>query len=224
MDRHSGGAAPGSAPAVAMTYEAGAVAPVRRPWDIFCPITITTAEARRGTTRTLYFHQSDGRLVMVPVTVPAGLGSGMLLTLAGCGGPDPWGRTRGDLLIPIDIVPEQQLEWWGNDARLCVKVTRAELRHGKQVRVDDPLLGYLTFTLAPGSADGARLHWKGRGRGTPPGDLHVRLECLDPAPPSVEADAAAPEPQAWRSAALALVAAIVGVAGLAIGALLLLAR
>jgi hypothetical protein len=224
VDRQYGGnAAPNQIAAVAVAAEARDGAPVRRLWDIFIPVTITTAEARRGTTRTLYFHGTDGQLTTVPVVIPAGLNSGTLITLAGCGGIDPWGQTRGDLLIPVRLVPEYRLEWWGSDARLYVKLTSRELHDGKQVLLDDPALGAVAFTVAPGSADGARLHWKGRGRGAPAGDLHVQLECLDPLPALVTA-AAAPSstPKPWLWLVPILLVATIGVAGLVIGAQLLL--
>jgi hypothetical protein len=222
VDRQYGNAAPEHAPAVTVAAAHGG-ATVRRPWDVSIPVTITAAEARRGTTRTLYFHGTDGEPITVPVVIPAGLGSGTLLTLAGCGGIDPWGRARGDLLIPVQLVPEYRLEWWGYDARLYVKLSSRELQEGKQVLVDDPALGPVAFTVAPGSADGARMLWKGRGRGTPAGDLHVQLECLDPVPAIVTAAAApSPAPMPWLWPALILIVAIIGVVGLVIGPQLLL--
>jgi hypothetical protein len=183
------------------------LAPARRPWDVLHPIAVTPAEARLGATRTLYFHQADGRVATVSVSVPAGLSVGTLVTVAGQGAPDPWGRGRGDLLVPVSVVPEQRLEWWGNDARLFVKLTSRDLAEGKQVVVDEPAIGPLSFSVPPGSADGDQLHWKGRGRGRPAGDLYVRLECLDPVPAIVARAAEPPDPaprlRLWALLALA---------------------
>lgn len=219
--------APGLTPVIITPDQAPAQEAPRRPWDIVRPIVVTLAEAVRGTTRTLYFFQADGTLVTVPVRIPAGLSSGALLKIAGCGGVDPWGRSRGDLYVPVSLVPGQRLEWWGSDARLFLKLSSRELAEGAHVTIDQPGIGALALTVPPGTRDGTCLHWSGRGRGNPPGDLYVQLECLDPIPSIATAAASKTAPQkgrAWLWVALAMVVALVAIVALTLAAAVIAGR
>jgi len=81
----------------------GYAAMARDGYDATYCITITAAEAQIGTTRTLSFHQPDGRPYDVTVPIPPGRRHGDRLRLAGAGGPSVDGMRRGDLIVELII-------------------------------------------------------------------------------------------------------------------------
>jgi DnaJ-class molecular chaperone len=79
------------------------MAMARDGYDATCQITLTMAEACRGTTRSISFHQPDGQPYEITVPIPPGCRHGDRIRLAGRGGPSMDGMRRGDLLVELII-------------------------------------------------------------------------------------------------------------------------
>ena len=124
-----------------------------------------------GATRRI---EIDGRAL--DVKIPAGIGAGQSIRLAGQGGQ---GR---DLMLEIAYLPHPRFEVDGRDVihRLALAPWQAAL--GAQV--DVPTLGgSVSLRIPPASDSGRRLRLRGRGLpGDPPGDQYVVVEVRAPRP------------------------------------------
>jgi curved DNA-binding protein len=88
-----GHAARGAAPAHAPSRYDG--------HDVEYRVTITAAEARRGTRREASFHRPDGTPYCIAIEIPPGTIDGTQIRLAGHGGPGLHGGRRGDLCVRV---------------------------------------------------------------------------------------------------------------------------
>lgn len=109
------------------------------------------------------------------VRIPAGIGAGQHIRLAGQGGG---GR---DLLLEIGYLAHPQFELDGRDVSYRLRLMPWEAALGAERAV--PTLGGSVSLRVPADSDsGRRLRLRGRGLpGTPPGDQHVILEVQAPA-------------------------------------------
>ncbi|MCP4674037.1 MAG: molecular chaperone DnaJ [Deltaproteobacteria bacterium] len=98
----------------------------------------------------------------VTATVPAGVGTGMRLRLAGEGEHPESGGEPGDLYIFIEVEPDDQFERRGDDLHCSVTVPYTQAILGKKVEVD--LLGELVrVELQPGTQPGDQIRIDGKG-------------------------------------------------------------
>jgi len=111
------------------------------------------------------------------VTIPAGVGDGARVRVAGKGGVGP-GGVPGDLYFVVKVRPHPVLTREGQDLFIDVPITVSEAVLGATITVPTPQ-GPVQLKVPAGSQSGRRLRLRGRGapdpKGGPPGDLYVRL-------------------------------------------------
>lgn len=116
------------------------------------------------------------------VKIPAGVGTGARVRVAGKGGVGANGKP-GDLYFIIKVRPHPLLTRDGKDLQLDVPVTVGEAILGGTITVPTPA-GKVQLRIPPGSQSGQRLRLKGRGAADPkggePGDLYARLQVQVP--------------------------------------------
>jgi DnaJ-class molecular chaperone len=144
--------------------------------DVTGTVTISLAEAAKGTSRRV--HLPTGK--EVDVRIPAGLSEGQTIRLKGQGMPGP-GKSAGDALITVSIAPHPLFKREGNDLRLDLPVALYEAVLGAKVRVPT-LDGAVNFAI-PAGTNGGRV-FRLRGKGFPAkdgtGDLFVTVRLLLP--------------------------------------------
>lgn len=124
------------------------------------------------------FHGGPQRITLngrtYDVRIPAGIGVGQSIRLAGRG-PD-----GGDVMLEVALAPHPRFEVEGRDVigRLPLMPWQAAL--GDSVPVET-LGGTVTMRVPAGASGGQRLRLKGRGLpGAIPGDHYVRIEIQAP--------------------------------------------
>lgn len=112
------------------------------------------------------------------VKIPAGVGDGARVRVAGKGGVGAKGRASGDLYFVVSVRPHPLLRREGKDLTMEVPVTIGEAMLGATIAVPTPS-GRLQLKVPKGSQSGQRMRLKGRGvpdpKGGEAGDLYVRL-------------------------------------------------
>ncbi|HYO11406.1 MAG TPA: J domain-containing protein, partial [Tepidisphaeraceae bacterium] len=137
--------------------------------DVEHPVTLTFAQAARGTTLPLQINR-DGRLETIDIKIPAGVKDGSRVRIKGKGQDAP-GAESGDLFIVTTVHPHPYYRRDGLDILMDVPVSLYEALLG--TKVDVPTLeGSVTLSIPPGTASHAKLRIKGRGihRGEEKGD------------------------------------------------------
>lgn len=124
----------------------------------------------------------EGITVSIPqggkVRIPAGVGDGARIKVAGRGAPGPNGGPRGDLYVRVEVEPHP-IFTRGKDGDLIVNlpVTFTEAALGAKVEVPT-LDGSVTVKVPAGTPNGKTLRVRGRGAPKPrggAGDLLVRV-------------------------------------------------
>jgi molecular chaperone DnaJ len=119
------------------------------------------------------------KLEKLNVKIPAGVGDGSRIRLAGKGGAGRGGAPPGDLYIVTKVRPHPRLERREQDLYLQVPVTIGEAMHGASIDVPTPD-GAVKLKVPPGSQSGAKLRLRGKGvpamKGGSRGDLYVVLQ------------------------------------------------
>jgi DnaJ-class molecular chaperone len=138
-------------------------------------VTISLAEAAKGTTRRVYLPTGKE----VEVKIPAGLADGQTIRLKGQGLPGP-GGVVGDGLITVSIAPHPLFERDGANLRLNLPITLYEAVLGGKVRVPT-LDGAVELAVPPGTSSGRTFRVKGKGMpGKGGGDLYVTVRIVLP--------------------------------------------
>ena len=125
--------------------------------DVTATVTITLAEAAKGTKRRVQLP--TGR--EVEVKIPAGLAEGQQIRLKGQGVAGARGRA-GDVLITVTVAAHPVFERAGADLRLELPVTLYEAVLGGKVRVPT-LDGAVELAIPPGTSAGRTFRLKGKG-------------------------------------------------------------
>jgi DnaJ-class molecular chaperone len=125
--------------------------------DVTATVTITLAEAAKGTKRRVQLP--TGR--EVEVKIPAGLAEGQQIRLKGQGVAGARGRP-GDVLITVTVAAHPVFERSGADLRLELPVTLYEAVLGGKVRVPT-LDGAVELAIPPGTSAGRTFRLKGKG-------------------------------------------------------------
>jgi DnaJ-class molecular chaperone len=129
--------------------------------DLTATVTITLAEAAKGTRRRVQLPTGKE----VEVKIPAGLAEGQQIRLKGQGvaGAAAGARGRpGDVLITVSIAPHPLFERSGADLRLELPVTLYEAVLGGKVRVPT-LDGAVELAIPAGTNAGRTFRLKGKG-------------------------------------------------------------
>jgi DnaJ-class molecular chaperone len=147
--------------------------------DVEHPVTLTFAQAARGTTLPLQINR-DGRLETIEVKVPAGVRDGSRIRIKGRGQQSA-GGDAGDLYIVTQIHPHPYFRRDGLDILLDLPISMYEALLGTKVEVPT-LDGPVTLTIPPGTGSHAKLRIKGRGieRGEEKGDQLVVTKVIVP--------------------------------------------
>ncbi len=146
---------------------------VPRGQDVHSEISVTFMEAIKGVTRLIQLP--DGKKIRVKV--PAGIENGGKIRLAGQGQPGIFGGEVGDLIIKVNIMPDQNFERKGNDIYTSVTIPFTDAILGTKVNVKT-LSKTVSLSVPPGTQPGAKLRLKGQGLsvGNETGDLFVEIK------------------------------------------------
>jgi len=146
----------------------------------------TGRQGRRACTRCGGTGSVEAREKLT-VKIPAGVGDGARVRVAGKGGAGVSGGRAGDLYFVVKVRPHPLLARDGKDLTVEVPVTIGEAMYGATITVPTPLGGRVQLKVPRGSQGGQRLRLKGRGvpdlKGGEAGDLYVRLMVQVPVPP-----------------------------------------
>lgn len=127
------------------------------------------------------------------VKIPAGVGDGSQIRLAGQGGPGQHGGRPGDLFLKVRLAEHPLLRRDGRDLSLDLPVTVPEAVDGAEVTLPT-FEGPVRFRVPPGSQSGKRIRLKGKGlpdlRGGARGDLYAVVRIVLPEPSEKLAKAA----------------------------------
>jgi len=140
--------------------------------DLTATLNISFMEAVNGTTRTLRISQTNKKLA---VKIPAGIESGEKIRLARQGLVSHSGGQNGDLIITVQVMPDQNFERKGNDIYTSVNITFKEAILGTQKEVAT-LTKKVMLRIPAGTQPGTRMRLKGQGLAVGSrGDLYVTI-------------------------------------------------
>jgi curved DNA-binding protein len=137
---------------------------------------VTVEEAFAGTKRRVMLNDG-GRARSIDVQIPAGVGDGQSLRIAGTGG-------RASLIFRIRVRPHPLYLLQGKDVQIELPLAPWEAALGAKVAVPT-LGGTVELTVPPGAQSGQKLRL--RGRGFPGGDQIVIIKLVTPAAESAQA-------------------------------------
>ena len=147
--------------------------------DIEHPVTLTFAQAARGTMLPLQINR-DGKMETIEVKIPAGVKDGSRVRIKGRGqfsNGEP-----GDLYIVTKVHPHPYFRRESDlDIAVDLPISMYEAILGAKVEVPT-LDGPVTVTIPPGTSSGAKLRIRGRGieRSGQPGDQFVVIRIIVP--------------------------------------------
>lgn len=141
--------------------------------DVHSEISVTFMEAIKGTSRLIQLP--DGKKIRVKI--PAGIENAGKIRLAGQGHPGIFGSEAGDLIITVNVMPDQNFDRKGNDIYTSVTIPFTDAILGTKVNVKT-LSKTVSLTIPPGTQPGAKLRLKGQGLavGSTQGDLFVEIK------------------------------------------------
>src|SRR5439155_8973310 len=128
--------------------------------DVEYPVTLTFAQAARGTTLPLQIDRGNGQRETIEIKIPAGVKDGSRVRIKGKG--EPGAGEPGDLYIITAVHPHPYFRREGLDILIDVPISLYEALRGTKVEVPT-LDGPVTLTIPPGTSSGAKLRIKGRG-------------------------------------------------------------
>jgi len=120
---------------------------------------------------------------VIPISIPAGLASGMQLSMTGKGNAARRGGINGDLIVVIDEEPHDELIREGNDLIYNLFISIPDAILGSNVEVPT-LEGKVRIKIDPGTQGGKILRLRGKGlpdvNGYGKGDLLVNVNVWVP--------------------------------------------
>ena len=138
-------------------------------FDVEAPITVSLAEAYRGTSRTV--ELPGGR--RVEVKVPAGVKEGTVLRVPG-------------LRATVQIAPDPVFTREGQDLRVAVPVPLHVALRGGEVAAPTLKGGQVKFNVPPETQNGTKIRLRGLGmpdtKGGPTGDMYAEVRVQLPVP------------------------------------------
>jgi len=138
-------------------------------FDVEAPITVSLAEAYRGTSRTV--ELPGGR--RVEVKVPAGVREGTVLRVPG-------------LRATVQIAPDPVFTREGQDLRVAVPVPLHVALRGGEVAAPTLKGGQVKFNVPPETQNGTKIRLRGLGmpdtKGGPTGDMYAEVRVQLPVP------------------------------------------
>lgn len=146
--------------------------------DLNASLSLDFAEAVRGATTELTLSGDTARAGRsISVRIPAGVGDGQRIKLAGKGEPGFNGAPPGDLYVTVEVQPHPVFGRQGRNLTVAVPVTFAQAALGAEISVPTFEGEPVTLRLPAGSQPGQVLRVRGRGVKTPrgTGDLLVTV-------------------------------------------------
>ncbi|MFH1372655.1 MAG: DnaJ C-terminal domain-containing protein [bacterium] len=145
--------------------------------DLTTTLSVSFMEAVNGAKRKLRIPQTGKAL---SVKIPRGIDNGGRIRLAGQGMPGPKGAPgaqNGDLIITVQVMPDQNFERKGNDIYTTVTISFKQAILGCKVNVKT-LTKQVALTVPPGTQPGTTMRLKGQGLAVSgsPGDLYVEIK------------------------------------------------
>lgn len=125
--------------------------------DFQSETTITLEEAFHGTTRLLQLENNKLRIKLKPGTY-----DGLVIKLAGKGGPGRNGGPAGDLYITIHVMPHAQYRREGDNLHQTISTDLFNAVLGGKQEVDT-LTGKISISIPAGTQNGKLLRIKGKG-------------------------------------------------------------
>jgi curved DNA-binding protein len=129
-------------------------------------------------------YNLDGVNHQVKVKIPAGIGDGKKLRLAGKGQPGPQGGPPGDLYVKIKILNHPLFQREGDDLYVNKEVKYSEAILGAQVEVPTIDGKRLNLKIPAGTQSGSKMRLRGQGlpkMGTGArGDAYVKIQIAVP--------------------------------------------
>lgn len=130
--------------------------------DVHSKITIPFQLAAEGGHYELTLHRG-GSVERLDAKIPAGIGEGATIRLAGQGEPSLTGGPAGDLLVTVHVAPHPYFRREGANLVIEVPVTVTEAVLGAKIDVPTLNEGDVTVSIPPGTSSGAKLRLKGKG-------------------------------------------------------------
>ena len=146
--------------------------------DIEGDIMVTLEEAAKGSVRTVNVTHGDRR-ESHQVKIPAGIGDGQKLRLAGRGESCSGGGESGDLYLRVRFAKHPDFEVDGHNLIYELELAPWEAVLGAEIPVPT-LDGRVNIKIPAGTASGQKLRVRGRGLGKD-GDLLVVAKLVVPA-------------------------------------------
>jgi curved DNA-binding protein len=120
----------------------------------------------------------------VKVRIPAGIGNGKKLRLAGKGQPGPQGGSSGDLYIKIRLLNHPVFQRQEDDLYLNKEIRFSEAALGTQIEVPTIDGKRLNLKIPAGTQSGSKMRLKGHGLprmgGASRGDAYVKIQVAVP--------------------------------------------
>jgi curved DNA-binding protein len=120
----------------------------------------------------------------VKVRIPAGIGNGKKLRLAGKGQPGPQGGSSGDLYIKIRILNHPIFQRQEDDLYISREIKFSEAALGTQIEVPTIDGKRLNLKIPAGTQSGSKMRLKGHGLprmgGASRGDAYVKIQVAVP--------------------------------------------
>lgn len=136
--------------------------PPPRGQDIEYPLTISFQEAYKGAERHLNFSLSDGSSRDLTIKIPAGVGDGGKLRIAGKGAAGPMGGAPGDLFVVISVAQHPVYTRSGNDIDGKLKLKLSEALKGCSKEVET-LEGPKRIKVPSGVKPGTKIRLRNLG-------------------------------------------------------------
>lgn len=147
--------------------------------DYESSITITLADARRGSTVNLNLSDTSGERTL-QVTIPPGVRQDQKLRLRGKGGKGRNGGPDGDIYLHIALAPHAVFRPDGLDLYFDLPLAPWEAALGAEVEVPT-LDGTVLLTIPAGTRAGRKLRLRGRGLADGHSDIYALVHIDVPA-------------------------------------------
>lgn len=153
----------------------------RKGEDLHYNLSITLEEAVSGTEKKLAFQQEDQEVHEISVRIPAGIGTGKKLRLAGKGYPGVNGGPAGDIYLNITVLPHPIFARDGNDIYIDKSVSFTQAVLGTSIEVPTIDGTIKRIKVPAGTQNGTKIRMKGygvpglKGSGSAKGDQFVKI-------------------------------------------------
>ncbi len=140
----------------------------RRGEDLEYRLNLDFLQAVRGAEIKVTVRRQSGASEKITIKIPAGIGDGARVRVAGKGNEGYDGGPYGDLFIITTVSDHPYFKRKGNDIYINVPVTIGEALLGAKIEVPT-ITGPAKIKISPGTQGGRKLRLRGKGVATPRG-------------------------------------------------------